>query len=385
MALRARAALARPAAVPTNHRDGERTPARELHSTTNRRRPRAAAWITAGLLAQGTLALGPATGAADAAAASSGATPAPALPAYDITADYVSGVSSGGNMANQLAVAHSATFKGAAIFAASQYDCALHNTYQALYGCAEDIYPAHLPTDEANASTWAAEGLIDPTSHLAGQRDWIYHGTKDTVVAGPLDQDDVSFFRHFGASVQYANSTPSGHGWISPLGPGACAASASPYIDDCGTDAEATFLTQLFGTVNPPNTGATSGTLLSFGQSQYAPGGSAPAISMAPTGYAYVPATCATGAACKLMIALHGCAMSATTIGLAFVQDSYLNNYADTNDMIVLYPQAQATAVINPLGCWDWWGYLGAADAAYPTRDGLQITAIMNMVRALGG
>lgn len=306
------------------------------------------------------------------------------LPSYAVSADYVSGISSGGNMANQLAVAYSGTFKGAAIFAASQYDCALDNSYQALYGCAESLYPAYLGTDEANATTFAAEGLIDPTADLAGQRDWVYHGTDDTVVAGALDQDDVSFFQHFGASVSYDHSTAAGHGWISPLSPGACSASASPYLNNCGTDPEGEFLKQLLGSVNAPQA-TTTGTLLSFNQNPYAPGGSAAAISMGSTGYAYVPQSCASGASCRLMVALHGCEMSAGSIGLSFVKDSYLNNYADTNSMIVLYPQAEATALINPLGCWDWWGYLGAGDSAYPTKAGVQITAIMNMVQALGG
>lgn len=343
----------------------------------SRLRPAAVvALIASGLLAPGA----PALAAADSTAAASGG-----LPAYSVSADYVSGVSSGGDMANQLAVAYSGTFKGAAIFAAAQYECALDNAYEAVYGCAESIYPAYLSTDEADASTWAADGLIDPTSHLAAQRDWVYHGTDDTVVAGSLDQDDAAFFQHFGASVEYDSSTPAGHGWISPLAPGACSASQEPYMNDCGTDPEGEFLTKLLGSVNPPNTGTTTGSLLSFSQNQYAPGGSAAAISMGPTGYVYVPTSCASGASCRLMVALHGCEMSASTIGPTFVDDSYLNNYADTNNMIVLYPQAEATAVVNPLGCWDWWGYLGAGDAGYATHDGVQITAIMNMVHAIGG
>lgn len=331
-------------------------------------------WLSAVVLVQGAVA----------AAAAAPAQAASTLPKYSISADYVSGVSSGGNMANQLAVAYSGTFKGAAIFAASQYDCALDNAYQAVYGCAESLYPAYLATDEANASTFAASGLIDPTADLAGQRDWVYHGTNDTVVAGALDQDDVSFLQHFGASVVYDHSTAAGHGWISPLAPGACSASQSPYLNDCGTDPEGAFLQQLLGSVNAPQA-ATTGTLLSFNQNSYAPGGSAAAISMGQTGYAYVPQSCASGTSCRLMVALHGCEMSAGSIGLSFVQDSYLDNYADTNSMIVLYPQATATALINPLGCWDWWGYLGAGDASYPTKAGVQISAIMNMVRALGG
>lgn len=334
-----------------------------------------AAWVAVGVLASGALAL---TSAGSAQAASG-------LSSYSISADYVSGVSSGGNMANQLAVAYSGTFKGAAIFAASQYGCALDNAAEAVYGCAGSTYPAYLSTDEADASAWAAEGLIDPTSDLSGQRDWVFHGTDDTVVAGSLDQDDASFFQRFGASVQYDASTAAGHSWVSPLAPGKCSVSQSPYLNNCGTDPEGEFLTKLFGSVSAPNTGATTGTLSSFSQSQYVPGGSAAAISMGSTGYVYVPTTCRSGASCRLMVALHGCEMNTATIGQSFIADSYLNNYADTNKMIVLYPQASATAVINPLGCWDWWGYLGAGDAGYATRAGVQVTAIMNMVHALGG
>jgi hypothetical protein len=58
---------------------------------------------------------------------------------------------------------------------------------------------------------------------------------------------------------------------------------------------------------------------------------------------------------------------------------AYLNEYADTNHMIVLYPQA-TTMAGNPRGCWDWWGY---QSAQYPLKSGPQMTAIVNMVKAL--
>lgn len=63
---------------------------------------------------------------------------------------------------------------------------------------------------------------------------------------------------------------------------------------------------------------------------------------------------------------------------------AYLDEYADTNHLLVLYPQAAPTTTVdNPNGCWNWWGYLG--DSAYARHGGKQIEAIMNMVRALGG
>lgn len=69
-------------------------------------------------------------------------------------------------------------------------------------------------------------------------------------------------------------------------------------------------------------------------------------------------------------------------VGTAFVDRANLNQYADTNNTIVLYPQAIATGA-NPNGCWDWWGYLGATN--YPIKGGAQVETIMNMVRRLDG
>src|SRR5262249_23224328 len=113
------------------------------------------------------------------------------------------------------------------------------------------------------------------------------------------------------------------------------------------------------------------------------PGGNAGSISMSSKGYVYVPTACASGASCRLVVALHGCLQSADTIGTTFVTKAHLNEYADTNNAIILYPQATATTATNPEGCWDWWGYLNASN--YDPHGGAQIESIMNMVHALGG
>ena len=51
------------------------------------------------------------------------------------------------------------------------------------------------------------------------------------------------------------------------------------------------------------------------------------------------------------------------TFGTTFVRIIGYNKWADTNRIIVLYPQATPTSS-NPLGCWDWWGY---DDPSYAT------------------
>ena len=91
-------------------------------------------------------------------------------------------------------------------------------------------------------------------------------------------------------------------------------------------------------------------------------------------------------------MALHGCrqgqSFSALSLpfapigapfGRTFIDHAGYNRWADTNDIIVLYPQAVAT-LMNPQGCWDWWGYDGSN---YAVKAGHQIAAIRAMVDRL--
>lgn len=133
----------------------------------------------------------------------------------------------------------------------------------------------------------------------------------------------------------------------------------TPYLNNCGFHAEH-----------------------SFHQNLYAPGDHAAAVGLAAYGYEYVPSSCAARARCKLVLAPHGCKQdTATAVGDAFLDDSDLNQYADTNDLVILYPQVSAA---SPQGCWDWWGYL-ANDASYAQKSGAQMSAVMAMISACGG
>ncbi|WP_041540071.1 extracellular catalytic domain type 2 short-chain-length polyhydroxyalkanoate depolymerase [Catenulispora acidiphila] len=304
------------------------------------------------------------------------------LSGHQISGVYVAGISSGGYMAGQLQVAYSSRIKGTAVFGAGPYYCAENNAAEALYGCAANTYPDYLSTLEADASLWSAYGWIDPISHLSGRPVWVYHGSQDTAIAASVSKDGASFFSHFGAHVTSVTGTGAGHAWVTPYGSNSCGTTGSPYLNNCGTDPEHDMLTALLGSVTAENTGPLTGTLTRFNQNAYALGGSAGALDLSSAGFSYVPHSCATGSTCRLLVALHGCDQGYDTVGTAFVDEANLNQYADTNNMIVLYPQA-TTGASNPLGCWDWWGYLGATN--YPIQGGAQIESIMNMVDALGG
>jgi hypothetical protein len=77
----------------------------------------------------------------------------------------------------------------------------------------------------------------------------------------------------------------------------ACPLTSAPFLNNCGDDPEGEMLTHWLGSVNRPNDGTPKGTLTSFNQTTYVPGGNAAAISMDSTGLPYTPPACASGAA----------------------------------------------------------------------------------------
>jgi len=328
-----------------------------------------------------------------AAAAAAAPERLPALDA-DLAATTVSGVSSGGYMAVQFHVAHSATVRGAGAIAAGPYYCARNSVRAAYYNCmAPGAWTPLPPTRElaAAAEVLASEGAIDPTRHLAASRIWLFWGTRDRTVAAPVVDALQEFYARFApaASVVLVRDVPAGHGMITLDAGQDCATTSSPFINDCDYDAAGRMLEHLLGPLAPP-AAALAGRLVEFAQDEFADG-DAFGISLAESAFAYVPRACAT-ARCRVHVAFHGCRQSAQAVGERFVRDAGYNRWADANRVVVLYPQTVARSgwgargwrwsfVVNPRGCWDWWGYTGSR---YHTKRGAQIRAVRAMLDRLG-
>ena len=135
-------------------------------------------------------------------------------------------------------------------------------------------------------------------------------------------------------------------------------------------------LQHIYGQLNQ-KAASLSGEIIAFDQGDFI--GDPPAHSMSDTGYVYVPASCRDGEQCRVHIALHGCLQTTADIGTQFVENAGYNAWADTNNIIVLYPQGFAGPG-NPRGCWDWWGYDGPD---YHVKTARQMTAVMAMVDRL--
>lgn len=326
-----------------------------------------------------------------AATAGGGAAQAQWLPNFkaDPASITVSGISSGGYQAVQVHVAYSATFKGAAVFAGGPYYCAQSSLTTAMTRCMNAVGTIPVTQLANQTKTWATAGEIDPVANLKNARVYLFQGTADTTVYPPVGAALNEYYRRFvaPANVDFVGTVPAEHAWLTwkdapPVN--ACGVKASPYINNCGSDPEKTFLEKFYGPLNPKSA-APTGKLLTFDQNEFFNDGSAAKHSMAQTGYVYVPTACeADGSNCRVHLALHGCQQYFGKVGEDFIKNAGLNEWADDNRIIVLYPQTVADdSMGNPNGCWDWWGY--DDKYGYAKKSAPQLSALKRMVDRVSG
>ena len=302
--------------------------------------------------------------------------PLPALK-VDASTVTVSGLSSGGYMATQLHVAWSSVFKGAGVVAAGPYYCAQGLATLATTRClTRDTAP---PVNALVATTkaWAVAGRIDPLSNLATSKVWLFAGAKDSVLVPALGADLKRFYEAFvpTANIVARTDVPAEHGMPTEDFGSACAHRGLPFINDCDVDGAGELLRHLLAPLQARNDGTLGGRFVEFDQHEFI----AADQGMAATGWLFVPQPCATVAGCRLHVVLHGCGQNAASLGDAYVRRTGYNRWADSNRIVVLYPQTSNDA-LN--ACWDWWGYTGAD---YAQKSGPQVGAIVAMVERLAG
>ncbi len=319
----------------------------------------------------------------------------PALNA-DLSQTSVSGLSSGGYMAGQFHVAHSATVIGAAILAAGPYGCAesagaeafpffpaaaAYNLVQAQNGCMADrlsgvgvLSPERLLR---LASALAKDGKIDPLSGLKHAKVYLYTGADDRTVAKTVVEAARNFYLAAGVpseNVSFVFKNPGGHAFLTADKGDACDKSVSPYIGDCHYDQAEAILHLFYGSLAPKAPARTEN-FITFAQRDYASSNA----TLADEGVVYVPSACRAEGHCRVHIVFHGCEQSRAQVGNAVIRETGFADWAETNKIIVLFPQAAASA-LNPQTCWDWWGYTGID---FLTRDAPQIEAVGEMLTRL--
>ena len=307
--------------------------------------------------------------------ADGGTIPASAMLNVALNETSVSGLSSGAFMAVQFHIAFSSIMKGAAIFAGGPFYCAQGSESTATTTCMSSTTAPSIAPYVAVTKQYAASGAIDDPSNLAAQKVFLFGGADDHTV-NPVVMDSLnSYYSTYlsASSIQYVNRRPGTSHTMPTVSYGtSCDESTSPYIGDCNYDGAGLALQQIYGTLNAPAT-TLSGTIVPLSQGQFI--SSPSSHSLADTAYVYLPASCAQGEACKVHVAFHGCEQDAATVGSDFYEHAGYNPWADTNHIIVLYPQTVAGGS-NYEACWDWYGY---DSSSYATQTGPQ----MAMVRAM--
>ncbi|MCX7977495.1 MAG: prolyl oligopeptidase family serine peptidase [Bdellovibrionaceae bacterium] len=291
----------------------------------------------------------------------------------------VSGVSSGGYMAVQLQVAFSRIFAGSASVAGGVFWCSQGDSKKAQAECMGQASSVNVSDSIREARRLESTGEIDPLSNLRNKKVYIFASPKDTII-NPVHSDKLSeFFAAFVESknIQFEKTVQAAHGFPTLENGNPCDFAMLPWILNCNFDLAGELLRHLYGSLNPRQKAQPSN-LLRFDQSDF---GDAK-TPLYKEGWIYVPSTCANGSLCRLHIALHGCQMNPDYIQDKFPTLGGYNEWAESNDIIVLYPQSAKIQKDNPYACWDWFGFTGKS---YVTKNAPQMQAIVGMIKTLLG
>ncbi|WP_047257695.1 PHB depolymerase family esterase [Chromobacterium subtsugae] len=311
----------------------------------------------------------------------------------DAKQNTVSGLSSGAFMAAQFSVANSARVAGAGIVAGGPFYCAglgSLNGPERFLMTATSQCMRPLGAAPSGAAAWQAaqqfakQGLIDPVDNIKRQRLYIFTGASDSIVLPKVVAQTRAFYQSAGvpdAQVRYVDNINAGHALITANASDLkCPANAAPNLNNCGFVQSQDILRQLYGQLKPP-AAKLSGQLKDFDQTEFSKKGY---TGLSDIGHVYIPAACAKDS-CRVHVAFHGCTQEDSRIGNRFYATTGYNEIADSNRIVVLYPQIRTDPKRNPQGCWDFWGYSSKdpSNPDYYAKSALQMSAVRAMVDRL--
>eukprot|EP01117_Protostelium_nocturnum_P010309 TRINITY_DN3703_c0_g1_i1.p1 TRINITY_DN3703_c0_g1~~TRINITY_DN3703_c0_g1_i1.p1 ORF type:complete len:331 (+),score=85.78 TRINITY_DN3703_c0_g1_i1:160-1152(+) len=294
----------------------------------------------------------------------------------------ISGISSGGFMAVQFQVAYSYSVSGAGIMAGGPYWCAQTDVAIALTSCSQD--PSTIIIEELILATHAARATfsIDSPSYISNHKVWLFSGNKDTVVDPGVMKKLMDYYLNWvnPDQIQSHFEVPAQHAFPTLNYGNPCSYLGEDFINNCHFDAAGDLLNHLHGPLKP-QVNWSSQNFIKLDQSKFI---NIPLYSLYDAGlgqsaFAYVPSQCKNSpqtANCSIHVSFHGCEQYISKIGDKYYTKTGYNGWAEANNIIILYPQAN-TNVLNPKGCWDWWGYTGAD---YATKLGVQMGTVKGMV-----
>jgi hypothetical protein len=225
--------------------------------------------------------------------------------------------------------------------------------------------------------------------NLPRQKIWLFSGYNDGEVRRDAMDSVAEYYGYYipAANIFYKTNNKAPHALVTDNYGGPCLALNPGFINNCQYDAAGRLLEHIYGHLNPRST-AQTGALLAFDQSQFTGAKTPGEISLADTGYVYVPTACqksTKASICRVHVVIHGCLQYAGLVGDAVTRQAGYNEWADTNQIIVLYPQTTKMDTLNPKGCPDWWGLSDQLplNADFARKTGYQIKAFRAMLDRL--
>lgn len=283
----------------------------------------------------------------------------------------VAGFGNGASFAHQMHVAYSTIIQAAGLVAPTPYYCSMGSLAREITACRVNPYLFNLQSSTTQFINSATEGLVDSITSLSNDRAYLVSGSLDTFILPAVVNLTETFYRtyiHNNYKILTYYDIPAGHSWITSSYGNPCGTSVPPFIVNCGFDMAGDMLQHLNGVMKPKITQVPAH-LHSFDQSAY---GDAWQAGMSSRGFVYLPAYCVNNAECEVIVVFHGCHQNYDSIGNVFITESGFNEWAESNDIIVIYPQTIKTQH-NMGGCWDTWGY---TNSNFSVQAGLQMKLV---------
>lgn len=269
---------------------------------------------------------------------------------------------------------------GSAVFAGGPYYCARDSIQNALTACTVVPELLDVATLVRDTQSFASDGRIDSVDGLKNDRVFLYSGIVDTVVHQRVVKDAADFYINFSANVTTEFARISEHSQPTLDYGNSCIHLGTPFINKCDYDGAGEALKVLYGSALKPRGTPVVGNLFKVDQRKHMPG-ALRVVGLADFAYLYVPTSCQTGANCSFHVNFHGCQQDASKLGTIYAYNTGFVNWAESNNIIILFPQAAAADLHdNPEACFDWWGYV---DHSYAFKTSQQMTTFRNMLQAL--
>lgn len=290
----------------------------------------------------------------------------------------ISGISAGGYMASQFHVAYSSKISGVGIIAGGPYWCARGDITRALGYCMKGGGGTDPKLITEYVEQAQQQNVIDNPSNLKNDKVWIFHGSKDIIMANSISRAIKEFYSQYTNvnGIHEVYDVPVNHGMPTISTGIKCDTIGGSFLNSCNYDAAGEIL-QTFYSQLKARTKA-KGSLVKIDQSTYKE------ANLTEDGYLYIPSQCTNSQTCELHTVFHGCMQSSEFIGEDFIKGAGYNEWAESNNIVILYPQVKSSqfSPMNPKGCWDWWGY---TNKNYANNKGPQMMAISALINKISG